>query len=206
MLLVDHTSRFGRNQAECIHYKEELQQLSKIVGFVSQGIICGSARDFLNERINETLDEQYSRNLSRYVSAGLAQKAEHGLHVGLVPLGYKSELSSNKRERKVPDPATMPALLMALKEYATGTISYREVADRLNAQGFRTKAGKLFTGYNIRDILSNRFYEGKVIYHEGLADEQVIDGSHEVLPEVRELWLRCQDIKKDRAIITAGHP
>ena len=74
VLLVDHTSRFGRNQAECIRYKEELQNLSKTVVFVSQGIISGSDRDFLSERINETLDEQYSRNLSRYVSSGLAPR------------------------------------------------------------------------------------------------------------------------------------
>ena len=71
ILLVDHTSRFGRNQAECIRYKEELQQLGKTVIFVTQGIISGSDKDFLSERINETLDEQYSRNLSRYVSEGL---------------------------------------------------------------------------------------------------------------------------------------
>ena len=68
VLLVDHTSRFGRNQAECIIYKERLQQLEKVVVFVSQGIISGSDRDFLSERINETLDEQYSRNLSRYAT------------------------------------------------------------------------------------------------------------------------------------------
>ena len=61
---VDHTSRFGRNQAECIRYKEELRRLGKTVVFVSQGIVSGSDRDFLAERINETLDEQYSRNLS----------------------------------------------------------------------------------------------------------------------------------------------
>ena len=35
VLLVDHTSRFGRNQAECIRYKEELQGLGKTVIFVS---------------------------------------------------------------------------------------------------------------------------------------------------------------------------
>ena len=78
VLLVDHTSRFGRNQAECIRYKEELRLLGKTVVFVSQGIISGSDRDFLAERINETLDEQYSRNLSRYVSAGLHEKVVHG--------------------------------------------------------------------------------------------------------------------------------
>ena len=78
VLLVDHTSRFGRNQAECIRYKEELRLLGKTVVFVSQSIVSGSDRDFLSERINETLDEQYSRNLSRYVSAGLYEKAALG--------------------------------------------------------------------------------------------------------------------------------
>ena len=71
VLLVDHTSRFGRNQEECIKYKAILRELGKVVVFVSQGIISGSDRDFLNERINETLDEVYSRNLSRYISSGL---------------------------------------------------------------------------------------------------------------------------------------
>ena len=82
VLLVDHTSRFGRNQAECIRHKEEMWNLGKVVVFVSQGIISGSDRDFLSERIHETLDEQYSRSLSRYVTAGLAEKAGHGYAVG----------------------------------------------------------------------------------------------------------------------------
>ena len=75
VLLVDHTSRFGRNQSECIRYKDELRRLGKTVVFVSQGIISGSDRDFLAERINETLDEQYSRNLSRYTSAGQSRRS-----------------------------------------------------------------------------------------------------------------------------------
>ena len=206
-LLVDHTSRFGRNQAECIRHKEELQSLGKLVIFVSQGIISGSDRDFLSERINETLDEQYSRNLSRYVSAGLEEKVTHGFAAGLPPFGYKSEiLSGRKGERKVPDPETMPALLMLLGDYATGQFSFREVADRLNAQGFKTRSGGPFTAASIRGVLSNRFYEGKLVYHEGLPDEVVVDGVHEVPSEVRDLWLKCQEIKARRRTTTAGHP
>ena len=206
VLLVDHTSRFGRNQADCIRYKEELKRLGKTVVFISQGIISGSDRDFLCERINETMDEGYSRNLSRYVTEGLARKAESGLHIGPPPLGFKSELTSGSPEHKVLDEATMPALLMALREYATGSLSYSQVADDLNAQGYRTQNGRLFTGYNIRDILSNRFYEGKVIYHEGLPDEMVIEGAHKVSDEVKQLWLRCQVIKRERTNRTSGHP
>ena len=51
VLLVFHTSRFGRNQADCIRQKEELARLGKILVFVSQGIISGSDRDFMNERM-----------------------------------------------------------------------------------------------------------------------------------------------------------
>ncbi len=153
VLLVDRTSRFGRNQAECIRHKEELESLSKIVVFVSQGIISGSNRDFINERINETLDEQYSRNLSGYVSEGLERKSEHGYAVGPPPLGYMSEiLAGRKGERKVPDPGTLPILLMALEDYATGQFSYRYVASRVNAKGYRTRTGRLLTGASIHRV------------------------------------------------------
>ena len=143
-----------------------------MVVFVSQGIISGSDRDFLSDRINETLDAQYSRNLSRYVRAGLAEKADHGLAIGPPPLGYKSEILPGRRgERKIPDHKSMPVLLMLLKDYATGRSSFRQVADRLNAHAYRTRTGMPFTGASIRDVLSNRFYEGKVIYHQRLPME-----------------------------------
>ena len=207
VLLVDHTSRFGRNQAECIRYKEELQQLEKVVVFVSQGIISGSDRDFLNERINETLDEQFSRNLSRYVSSGLAEKVNHGLAVGPPPLGYKSEiLPRRKGERKVVNSETKAALEILLRDYGTGSYSYRDVADRLNANGYRTRSGRPFTGASVRDVLSNRFYEGKVVYHQGLTDEMVVDGTHAVPREIKDLWIRCQKIKSQRRSTAAGRP
>ena len=53
VLLANHTSRFGRNQAECIFYKAELQSLDKVLVFVSQGIISGNDQDFVSERLNE---------------------------------------------------------------------------------------------------------------------------------------------------------
>lgn len=61
MLVVYHTSRFARNRADAILYKQELRGLGTTVVFVSQGIISGNDNDFLTEGINEVLDEQYSR-------------------------------------------------------------------------------------------------------------------------------------------------
>ena len=210
VLLVNHTSRFGRNQEQCIRYKAELQTLGKTVLFVSQGIISGSDRDFLAERINETLDEQYSRNLSRYVAAGLAEKAVHGLANGVPPLGYRSEkLDNGKRERKVPDwegrdgdprHGGMEALLALLRGYSPGQYSYEGLPDYLNAQNYRNRMGKPFTVGSVEHVLSNRFYEGKVVFHPGEFDEEVRDGVHDVPLEVRELWLRCQEVKARRSL------
>ena len=126
VLLVDHTSRFGRNQEESIRYKRELSRLGKIIVFVSQGFISGTDRDFINERINETLDEAYSRNLSRYVASGLAEKTAQGLSLGIAPLGYKSVKDPNgRREHKVPDPETMPALTALLEDALRETLARR---------------------------------------------------------------------------------
>lgn len=181
VLLVDHTSRFGRNQAECIRYKDELQGLDKVVVFVSQGIISGSDRDFLSERINETLDEQYSRNLSRYVSAGLAQKASLGHAIGHAPLGYRQEKHASGRGAwVVPDGGAMPALTHLLKGYASGDLSFRTLAQDLNAKGYLTSDGRPFTESSISTVLNNRFYDGKAVYHRGRADEEVRDGVHQI--------------------------
>ncbi len=207
VLLVDHTSRFGRNQEECIRYKAELRDLGKVIVFVSQGIISGSDRDFLNERINETLDEAYSRNLSRYVSAGMAEKAAQGYANGMAPLGYRSVLlNTGRHERKVPDPETMPILLELLRCYASGRYTYQTLADHLNAKGHRARNGRPFAKRTIDAIMSNRFYEGKVVYHVARSDEQVEEGKHELPAEVKELWLKCQEVKARQRSKMVGRP
>ena len=200
VLLVDHTSRYGRNQAECIRYKEELQKLGKIVVFVSQGIISGSDRDFLSERMNETLDEQYSRNLSRYVREGKARQAEAGVALGNAPLGYRHLKNPDGRGvLAVPDPNGMAALMALLRGYASGKHSFRSLADELNAKGYRTTEGKPFTVSSISTVLNNPFYSGKFYYHRGRPDQEMREGVHEVPGEVKDAWVSCQEVRRLKA-------
>ena len=171
VLLVYHTSRFARNRADTIRCKMELKKLGIIVIFVSQGIISGNDNDFLNEGINEVLDEQFSQNLSRFVTDGLKIKHEQGIANGVPPLGYKSEkLDNGKRERKVPeligiegDPKLggMEALRALLQAYVKGDYSYQTTADFLNTQGYRNRTSKMFTKGSVEQVLSNRFTKGK---------------------------------------------
>ncbi len=199
VLLVNDTSRFGRNQGEAIRNKEQLQRLGKTVVFVSQGIISGSDRDFLSERINETLDEQYSRNLSRHVTAGLAEKASMGHAIGRAPLGYRQEKNASGRGAwAAPDEKTMPALLHLLRGYTSGKFSFRTLAQDLNSKGYQTSDGRPFTESSISTVLNNRFYDAITVYHRGRPDEQIRDGIHHVPPEVRDLWRRCQEVRRER--------
>jgi hypothetical protein len=132
------------------------------------------------------------------------------------PLAYRSEFSgSGKRERKVPDwkgknddpkIGGMEALLTLLRSYASGEYSYLSLAEALNAQGYRNREGDPFTKGSVEHVLLNRFYQGKVLYHPGKADEVVLDGIHEVPDEVRDLCLRCQEVKRARISEKQGRP
>ena len=93
---------------------------------------------------------------------------------------------------------------MLLEDYASGHSSYRDVAEHLNALGYRTRYGNLFTGHTVKDVLSNRFYESKIVFHRGQGDEVVLEGVHEVPADVKTLWLRCQEVKRERRGTTAG--
>ena len=207
VLLADHTSRFGRDQADCIRYKQELQLVGKIVVFTSQGIISGTDRDFLAERINETLDEAYSRNLSRYVKEGKSRKAEAGHALGHAPLGFRHEKSHSGRGAwAVPSEHTMPALLSLLRGYATGQCSFKSLALELDSQGYTSTRGKPFTEGSIATILNNPFYIGKFYYHLGRPDEELKDGVHEVPEEVRSLWIKCQEVRRQKTLSPQPSP
>lgn len=82
----------------------------------------------------------------------------------------------------------MPALLELLRLYATGRYSYAQVADVLNSRGYRTRSNDLFTKGSVEAIVTNRFYNGEIVYHPGQPHEKVKKGNHQVPKEVRNLW------------------
>ncbi len=53
------------------------------------------------------------------------------------------------------------------ERYASGRYSFQEIANLLNDNGHRTRAGRRFSKDTIADMLRNPFYAGKVVYKEG---------------------------------------
>ena len=106
----------------------------------------------------------------------------------------------------VPDEKTLPALLALLGGYASGGSSFQTLAESLNAQGYRTNTGKPFSRSSVTTALNNPFYDGRITYHRNRRDEEVREGVHSVPDEVKELWRRCQDVRRSRRIMTQPSP
>ena len=75
------------------------------------------------------------------------------------------------------DPATQEGVVFAFQLAATGK-SLREVAQMLNARGFRTAGNQrrgAFTKDTVRDMLLNRFYLGQLPIFEPGTRRRVCD-------------------------------
>jgi site-specific DNA recombinase len=106
---------------------------------------------------------------------GRRKKASKGVKAsGNCPIGYKYQKNSQgKSIQVVIDEKTAPIVKNIFSLYLKG-YSLKEIADKLNAEGFRTQRGNVFTKKAIHDILKNDFYTGVVTF-----DGVKTKGSHE---------------------------
>src|SRR6266508_2210983 len=203
-VLVDHTSRFARNQVEARRYKQMLRERLGIkVLSVTQpmGEDPSDPSAFLAESIHEMFDEYYSVSLSFWTTTGLREKARQGHLVGSLPWGYRRDPESGLA---VPDPEKAPLVRELFERYASGHESDRSLAAWLNAKGARTARGRPFGKDTVREMLLNAAYCGYVC---GLrSKDRSIRGLHEPLVS-EELFERVQGVRTWRArVLKPGPP
>ena len=116
---------------------------------------------------------QYIRDLSVNVKRGLRTKAEKGGYGNKAPLGYKND-KSNKTI--VIDPERSHYILKIFELHNSGKYGYRDIADILFQDGFRSQAGNRVYKSKIQQILTNPAYCSFVKYKE-----YVNQGTHEPL-------------------------
>ena len=159
-IIVYRFDRFSRNRYDSAIYKKKLEAVGVRVLSASEQIGDGDEGIIL-ESIYEAMDEAYSRRLSRITKRGMREAAIKGLWTGgVVPLGYKVE-----DQRLVIDERTAPIVRQIFELYASG-LTKRQVADALNAKGYRTKHGKLFTHANFTSIMRNTMYYGDYAFDD----------------------------------------
>ena len=102
--------------------------------------------------------ESYSRKLSKIVLEGLKETARKGLTTGAPPFGFCSV-----DHKLAIDERTAPAVRLCFDSYAQGRTK-TEIAEDLNARGYRTRKGTPFNIETVTRVLSNRVYIGENDY------------------------------------------
>ena len=178
--MVHKLDRFSRNRRVAFEAFERLAKAG--TGFVSlsEQMDYSSPAGQLMLTMLVGLSQFYSDNLACETKKGKAERKAQGLYNGLLPFGLKT----NAQGIPIPDPDTYPGLLLAFRLAADGK-SDREVAEALNAAGYRTTGNRgpnLFTKDTVCRMLKNRFYLGELPdgaggwrpgAHEPMLDEEL---------------------------------
>lgn len=189
VVIVHNLDRFMRNLRLLLNFKYELDSYRVRLVSVLDNIDTSTPEGVLQFQIKGAIAEWYSSNLGRETKKGLTEKAQQGLWVGPVPLGYRRgaggllELDAQGAE----------AVRFIFQRYASGIETYTTIADQLNAQGLRTRDGTPFSREGIRTILKNRAYLGEVS-----SGGQSYPGRHEPLV-TPAIWRRCEELRGQRS-------
>jgi hypothetical protein len=91
------------------------------------------------------------------------------------------------------------AVKLIFERYSTGRNSYQQIADILSDRGYKTQNNRRFPKSAVGDILRNKFYMGKVVYHNRSTNKQeVYEGLHDPIVS-KALWMRCKKIRDQRS-------
>jgi len=153
-VIVYRFDRFARNRYDSAIYKKHLESYGVRVLSAEESIGTGDEGIIL-ESIYEALAESYSRRLSKIVTRGMRETALKGLSTG-GNISYGLKIEDHKI---VIDEAKAPIVRFCFEARCNG-LRKKQIADELNAQGHRTKTGKLFTSNTIAQMLANDVYMG----------------------------------------------
>ena len=161
-VVIYDQSRMFRKMTAWFTLRERLERLGVRVVSVTQPMIGGDLRDpatFMSEGGMALMNQMWVLQTRQKVCEKMRWMAEQGKYTGGVPpLGYV--VIDGKIEVCEPEAETVRIIF---GDYAAGR-SYREIIQRLNAEGRRTKSGGTFGSNSLHDLLKNEKYIGVLTY------------------------------------------
>ena len=201
VVLVWRFSRFFRNREESAVYKNRLRKRGVRVISINEKT-DDSAAGQLFEGLIETVDEYSSKLISEDVRRGTHNLASRGFFMpGKAPYGMmKVKVQDGARERYklAPDPKTRQNIRrifdLGLQYKTEGQIS-----KVLWDEGVLNINGKPFMPNRVSDVLTNRHYEGTIVWGENPdgTPATVCEGAHEGIVTPKE-YATVQKILKSR--------
>ena len=223
-LLIDSTSRFGRNLSDVLRVSDTFRFHGVFLYFVTQGLDSRDATYRTLLTIHGMRDEDFLVAHRHNVFRGMKGKVEDGFHTGGTRYGYRSVLIENptkKDEHGRPRidksrleilPNQRDIVLHIYTMRVTGA-SYSAIAKDLNSKQVPAPLGGHWSYSTIKAILANELYRGIVKWNFTSSDTNPETGEKRVLktpesqcivvdhPELRivsdELWYGAQKTNQE---------
>jgi site-specific DNA recombinase len=206
LVLVHKLDRFARNRIDAAIYKQKLQSKGVKLLAVDQPL-GDSPEDSLLEGILESINEFYSKNLSREVKLKQKEYAYQAKHLGgTPPLGYNLDPATKKYIINEKESEAVKVIY----EMAAAGEGYAAIINKLNNDGFKTKLGKSFGKNSIHEILNNEKYTGTYVFNRAEAKEigkpnnRAIRNTHENIirvPDAMPVIIEKKEWEKVRKIM-----
>lgn len=202
-VLVYQLDRFARNRYDSANYKAKLKKNGVRVLSAKENI-TEDASGILIEGVLESMAEYYSAELSQKVKRGIRESYEKGYFIGGYGLfGYDivdKKWTINTYEADI--------VRDMFTRYKNGEKA-KDIIDRLNAQGIRTKAGSPFNMNSFARIIRNEKYIGIVNSHgtvytnviPPIVDEKLFYDCNAVMDEHKH---KPREYKSEKPYILSG--
>jgi site-specific DNA recombinase len=166
-ILVWKLSRFARNREDSILYKSLLRKRGVQVISINEQI-DDSPTGRLLEGMIESIDEFYSANLGQDTRRGMKENAQRGFLNGApVSYGYRAifkDINGVKKRVIELNENEAPVVKRVFDLFLQGE-GAKQVAQRLNTDGFRNRQGKPWNKNLILYLLKSETYTGTYIWN-----------------------------------------
>jgi DNA invertase Pin-like site-specific DNA recombinase len=195
IVIVHKIDRLARNLVDYATIKAILKQKGIRLVSVSEPFDDNPVGQLL-ENIIASISEWYSANLGEEIKKSNQAKLKKGEWPHQAPLGYKSAKGEDNRVKHVPDEKAAPLVRQAYELFSTGNYSLKTLSEGMAERGLKTRYGRILSQENIKQLLTRRFYLGKLVWNG-----KEYQGKHE--PIIRpELFYRVQEVLKNRSADT----
>jgi site-specific DNA recombinase len=190
VVLVDKLNRFARKVLVQYQAAAAIEQHKAQIASVTESIDRKTASGRLTFGMLAVLAEAQSDQLSEKMRDTRLAEARQGRHAGPVPVGFTREKS-----KLIPN-VYLPAVKRAFHLYATRQHSFTSVCDTLTQEGFRMPDGRLFTKFQVAEMLHNPIYIGRIRhylrdYQGRVIGSEEYEGTHEAVID-QEIWNTVQ--------------
>ena len=208
-------NRLSRRLADAIRIVETLDNYGITYRSYSEPFESDTPAGRMQFQMMALVGEFERGTIAQNVKMGMCAKARSGEWCGgIAPLGYDwvpmegTEQSARRKSRLEINEEEAETVRRIFSLYASGK-GYKAIVNKINKEGCRTKRGNPFSVAQLRDILTNPVYIGKVRYdvrrnwnekrrHNINPNPIITEGIHHPIIDMKQ-WNRVQGIMKQKS-------